>query len=114
MDSGGESEDGDEAAPVGKKDAGRGGEQSGSTGAAGAVEDKVYVPLDEGEELVHDSSAYCMYHAVSLFECAELSGQIMRYYTPVCKTEYIPTYTIPSRKRAHPPPPLWAQFPAKV
>ena len=81
MDSGGESEDGDEAAPVGKKDAGRGGEQSGSTGAAGAVEDKVYVPgqpLDEGEELVHDSSAYCMYHAVSLSKCAELSGQKMR------------------------------------
>lgn len=32
-----------------------------------AVEDKVYVPgqpLEEGEELVHDSSAYHMYHAV--------------------------------------------------
>ena len=76
MDSGGESEGGDEAAPMGRKDAGGG--QSGSTGAGDAIEDKVYVPgqpLDEGEELVHDSSAYCIYHAVSLFICVELSGQ---------------------------------------
>jgi hypothetical protein len=67
MDSGGESEGGDEASPVGKKDSGGGGGQSGP-GSTDAVEDKVYVPgqpLDEGEELVHDSSAYCMYHAVS-------------------------------------------------
>ena len=65
MDSGGESE-GDDVPPTGTKDTG-GGEQS-VTGGAGAVEDKVYVPgqpLDEGEELVHDSSAYHMYHAVS-------------------------------------------------
>ena len=36
-------------------------------GHSAAVEDKVYIPgqpLDEGEELVHDSSAYHMYHAV--------------------------------------------------
>ena len=65
MDSGGESE-GDEA-PVGAGDTGGGG--GGPSGASAAVEDKVYVPgqpLDEGEELVHDSSAYHMYHAVSL------------------------------------------------
>ena len=66
MDSGGESE-GDEA-PVG--DGGTGGGGVGEpSGASAAVEDKVYVPgqpLDEGEELVRDSSAYHMYHAVSV------------------------------------------------
>ena len=64
MDSGGESEGGEAVS----KEGGSGGEQS-ATAATGAIEDKVYVPgqpLDEGEELVHDSSAYHMYHAVSL------------------------------------------------
>ena len=68
MDSGGESE-GDEA-PVGKGGSG-GGAVGEPSGASAAVEDKVYVPgqpLDEGEELVHDSSAYHMYHAVSMLQ----------------------------------------------
>lgn len=85
MDSEGESE-GDEAAPMGKKDTGGG--QSGSTGAGDAIEDKVYVPgqpLDEGEELVHDSSAYCMYHAVSP---VELLGQKMQYSVQVLKLQW--------------------------
>lgn len=63
MGSGGES-DGDEA--VGK--GGVGGEQLTAAAPGAVTEDKVYVPgqpLDEGEELVHDSSAYHMYHAVS-------------------------------------------------
>ncbi len=41
--------------------------ESGATGTA----EEVYLPgkpLEEGEELVHDSSAYHMYHAVSLYE----------------------------------------------
>ena len=65
MGSGGESE-GDSDIAKG----GGGGEQL-AVAAGATVEDKVYVPgqpLDEGEELVHDSSAYHMYHAVSLLK----------------------------------------------
>ena len=43
-------------------------EINGKASSGAAVENKVYIPgqpLDEGEELVHDSSAYHMYHAVS-------------------------------------------------
>ena len=47
--------------------AGDGGDDDGEPSGSSAVEDKVYVPgqpLEEGEELVHDSSTYRMYHAV--------------------------------------------------
>ena len=66
MDSGGESEE-DYADTAKGRGGGREGEQS-ATAAGAPIEDKVYIPgqpLDEGEELVHDSSAYHMYHAVS-------------------------------------------------
>ena len=51
---------------------GGGGEEGQPSGSA-AVEDKVYVPgqpLEDGEELVHDSSAYHMYHAERLLSMA--------------------------------------------
>lgn len=41
-----------------------------SDGEPDVGDPKVYLPgqpLEEGEELVHDSSAYHMYHAVSCF-----------------------------------------------
>ena len=76
MESGGESEGGDDVVK-------RGGEQSA---AGAAVEDKVYIPgqpLDEGEELVRDSSTYHMYHAVSPLDNKSCkSGKCCCFFVP--------------------------------
>ena len=64
--------DDDDAGEVVEMDSGNeGGEglKDKASSSDATAEDKVYIPgqpLDEGEELVHDSSAYHMYHAVSL------------------------------------------------
>ena len=64
-------DDDDDAGEVVEMDSGgEGGEElKDKASSSETAEDKVYIPgqpLDEGEELVHDNSAYHMYHAVSL------------------------------------------------
>lgn len=60
--------DSGESEVEGDDDGVEGGDGAGTSSGADLTEDNVYIPgqhpIDEGEELVHDSSAYHMYHAV--------------------------------------------------